>query len=165
MKKNLLFFAALCMIIISACAQQKKTTSKVDNKANEIVYVSMERTACFGQCPMYQTEIYADGTVKYTGKMFTEYTGIYESSITTDKVKDVFGELNKYQVDTCSAEYSNMIVDAPGLIYKVHYKDGRKQEIMNAQAGPSFLKSIGQFIDQTVQPNDKWKKTGDIDKQ
>lgn len=166
MKKNILSFTALCIIILSACAQQKKTTTNTKaNKAEEIVYVRMERTACFGQCPTYQTEVFANGKVIYTGKMFTEYEGIYESTISEKDAANVFTELESKHVDTCSKEYYSMIADAPGLIYEIHYKDGRKQEIMNAQAGPEYLRGIAQMIDKTVKPDDKWKKTGDLNKQ
>lgn len=164
MKKNLLSFAALCIIMLSACAQQKKTTDN-SAKVNNITYVRMERTACFGQCPTYKTEIFADGKVIYTGKMFTEYEGIYESTIPAKNAQSIFKDLETHQVDTCSDQYFSMIADAPGIIYEIHYEDGRKQEIINAQDGPQYLKHIAQDIDKAAKPDDKWKKTGDLNKQ
>lgn len=34
--------------------------------------IQLERTMCFGECPVYKVEILSDGTVNYNGEMFVE---------------------------------------------------------------------------------------------
>ncbi len=37
--------------------------------------ITLERTACFGACPVYTLSIYADGTVVYNGERFVDVEG------------------------------------------------------------------------------------------
>ncbi|MEZ5015969.1 MAG: DUF6438 domain-containing protein [Flavipsychrobacter sp.] len=172
MIKRLFSLAIISTVLLSAsCAQQKKatgnntttkaTTNSSTKTANDITSVTMERTSCFGRCPAYKTEIFSDGTVKYTSRSFTKYEGVYTSTIKTKEVSKLFAEMAAYQIDTCSAEYESLIADVPGIIF--HIMRGEKdQEIMNAHFGPSYLKSLAKRIDELATPNEKWKKISDI---
>jgi hypothetical protein len=37
--------------------------------------VTLRRTACYGTCPVYSLEIFADGFIRYVGVNFVQYTG------------------------------------------------------------------------------------------
>lgn len=162
MIKKLLSLGIISILLLTvSCAQQKKTVKnnpKVTTTTTSIISsVSMERTACFGRCPSYKTEIFSDGTVKYTSRNFTTYEGIYTSTIDQKDVAKLFAEFEANKVDTCSGEYQSMVADAPGIIY--HIKRGDKdQEIMNAEVGPSFLRDLADRIDKLATPDDSWKK-------
>lgn len=176
MIKRLFSLAIISTVLLSAsCAQQKKTTnnkatakstattSSSDATTKEITSVTMERTACFGRCPAYKTEIYSDGTVKYTSRSFTTYEGVYTSTIDKNEVSKLFADMKNYQIDTCSGEYQSLIADVPGIIF--HIMRGKEdQEIMNAHFGPDYLKGLAKRIDNLATPNDSWKKVGDIKK-
>ena len=43
--------------------------------------ITLQRTACFGACPVYTVSIYADGTVAYNGERFVEVEGTQTGSI------------------------------------------------------------------------------------
>src|ERR1041385_8201332 len=43
--------------------------------------ITLERTACFGTCPMYKLTIDSDGTVTFNGERFTKTTGIAKGKI------------------------------------------------------------------------------------
>jgi hypothetical protein len=61
-------------------------------QSNE-VRLTLERTACFGACPMYRMTLYADGTVVYEGDRFVEVTGKQTINIgaeTVDKLVGIF---------------------------------------------------------------------------
>lgn len=170
MKKNILSIVLICIVMVSACAQQKKTTTKAETstttkKTNDITYIRMERTPCFGQCPFYSIELTANGTVTYTGRQFTEYSGIYQKEISADKVAALFKKFQEKNVDTCSEEYTSMIADVPGLVYEIKYAGKEQsQQILNAHFGPHYLKEFSYEIDKIGQPDDSWKKIGEIDK-
>lgn len=158
--KNILSLLTAGVILMSACAQQKKTTSKAET-GSQIQELAMERTACFGQCPAYRVEIKKDGSVKYTGRHFTEYTGTYEIKTDPKKVAELFKSFDKYRVDTCQKSYDNKIPDLPGLIYQITYSGNKQQEIMNAHFGPDFLKQLGKEVDEFAKVDDTWTKTAD----
>ena len=37
--------------------------------------ITLERTACFGTCPIYKLTVYGDGRVEYEGERFVTVTG------------------------------------------------------------------------------------------
>jgi hypothetical protein len=165
MKKNLLGFVALLIVVMTACAQQKKSTAKKSatgaNVANTLSYVGMERTACFGRCPAYLVELFPDGKVRYTSHSFTEYEGIYEKNMGSAKTQEIIAEFKKLRVDTCKEDYDALIQDLPGLVY--HFKFGSKEKkVYNANFGPTYFKTMADKIDQFGLPDKTWKKVGEV---
>jgi hypothetical protein len=51
--------------------------------------ITLERTACFGSCPIYTLSIQGDGSVIYEGIDFVAVTGRQETRIGLDQVKDL----------------------------------------------------------------------------
>ena len=170
MKKNILGITALLVIVLTACAQQKKNTANnttagktaVSTKqAKQLNYVGMERTACFGRCPAYLIELYPDGLVRYTSRNFTEYEGIYEKNVGEAKTQEIITDFKNYRVDTCKDKYEAYVQDLPGIIYKFRYGNIEKR-IGNAEFGPDFLKTMANKIDKIGLPDNTWKKVGDV---
>lgn len=163
---------ASLMLVFTACAQQKKTAT--DNKTSTtaksskviagVSYIKMQRTACFGRCPSYQVEIFRNGIVRYTGRQFTEYTGVYEREIEPKQAQQLMKEFTTYRVDTCKDVYDNMIADLPGLIYDFTIS-GKEKQIANAHFGPKYLEAMGKKIDAVAKPGIGWKKVGDLPNQ
>jgi hypothetical protein len=55
-------------------------------EADAAVAITLERTACFGTCPVYTVTILEDGTVLYNGGDFVEVTGEQSSEIDPETV-------------------------------------------------------------------------------
>lgn len=168
MRKNILSFIALVVIIFSACAQQKKTTaSKATNtkKAVEssIQQIVMDRTACFGTCPTYRLEVNKDGKVIFKSWAFTEYEGTYEKKFAPEKVAALFKQFDDYKVDTCAEEYTSLIADVPGIMYYIQYPK-KEKKIMNAHFGPEFLNMLAKETDDNFKVDDTWTKTAEAEK-
>src|SRR5688572_29957955 len=64
--------------------QVKKTTSAVKPNLN-IKSVLMGRSACFGKCPTYTIEVFETGMLRYTGKSFVDYEGVYEKNLSREE--------------------------------------------------------------------------------
>jgi len=57
--------------------------------------ITMERTACFGPCPIYTLTIFDDGKVVYEGRDFVKKKGRAESKITKQQLADLIAEFTK----------------------------------------------------------------------
>ncbi|MGZ8842046.1 MAG: DUF6438 domain-containing protein [Pyrinomonadaceae bacterium] len=57
--------------------------------------ITLERTACFGTCPMYKVTIASDGTVTFNGERFTKTTGIAKGKISTSDFRQLVAEFEK----------------------------------------------------------------------
>lgn len=183
MKRKVLSFIAISAIAFGACAGQKKTAqtgagtpaTKMEAKdgntslvatseksePKEIVNLAMERTACFGTCPVYRVEMNSDGLVTYTGRYYTEYEGVYTKQYSAKDAEELFSKFEKHRVDTCSAEYNSLLQDVPGVYYYIDYNDKTEQTIANAHFGPVFLKDLSNEMDKYSKVDDSWTKIAD----
>lgn len=181
MKKSIVSFLVLTVVLFSACAQQKKATTnakdsvvssaKAPTTAGEMTtkgssmkqfsQIAMERTPCFGTCAAYRVEVNKDGSVRYISRHFTEYEGTYEKKFDASKVEELYKEFSSYRVDTCAEKYESLIQDVPGIMYYITYADNSEQVIRNAHFGPRFLKVLAKEVDKFSQVDDNWTKTAD----
>lgn len=166
MKKNILSFVTVTVIIFSACAQQKKATASktaVETKKSTpaIEQVVMERTPCFGTCPAYKLEVNKSGKVVFTSWSNTKAEGVFEKTFEPGKVQELFAQFEKKQVDTCKEEYDNMIPDVPGVNFYFKYDNGIETRISNAHFGPEFLQHLALATDKFSGVDDTWEKTAE----
>lgn len=134
------------MLFFTACTAQKKSAS------SDLSYVSMQRTACFGKCPVYKLEIYKDGLVRYTAIQFTPDSGVYEKNIGEEKAQKLLNSFAAHRPDTLQKEYNMPIADLPGI--NIVFKKGNTvKEVRNAEFGPMFLKELSLEMDELVKEN------------
>lgn len=186
MKRIIPVFIATTLIL-TACAQQKKatdstaasnnnetavvtTTAKAakiniateENKRGAIEQIAMERTACFGTCPVYRIEVNKDGSLIYIGRHYVDHEGTYRNKVSTSKVDELFKQFREYRIDTCSEEYNSLIQDVPGVYYYITYENSNdQQEIRNAHFGPEFLKRLSFEVDSFAKVDNSWDKIDD----
>lgn len=82
--------------------------------------IALERTACFGTCPIYTVTISADGTVSFEGRRFTKVQGSASGHITAAAFRDLAGEFEKVDYFSLPDEFTpgtklcpNMVTDMP----------------------------------------------------
>ena len=120
--------------------------------------VSMQRTSCFGRCPEYTVTVNRDGYVTYTGVRFTDYTGTYRKFVGKEQAAELLSEFHGYRVDTCQADYPEMVSDVPGINYSIQYRGSDVQTIHNAHFGPVFLRELARYVDELAKVDNSWKK-------
>jgi hypothetical protein len=126
------------------------------NIQTEGVVISMERTACYGTCPVYTLTIKGDGTVIYEGKDFVKVTGKQDSKISDDKVKKLIQEF--YDIDYFSLEDSytyrvnddgskTVVQDLPTTKTSITI-EGKTKSVDNYYGAPEKLKKLEDKIDE-----------------
>lgn len=73
--------------------------------------ITLERTACFGTCPIYKLEIFADGKVVYEGRDFVKRKGKAQGRITKAQVQQLVREFNRINYLSLDDEY---VSEGPG---------------------------------------------------
>lgn len=164
MKKNLFILIGISALAIGSCTAQKKAAQKKNKPASAtaqtISAVTMDRTACFGRCPIYSIEVRKDGTAVYKGKRFTEYSGVYTKNIGPANAAAILQGFTSHRADTCKERYDVLISDLPGINYALSFDTGKKM-IYNANYGPLFLKELASEIDKHTKVDGSWKKLAD----
>jgi hypothetical protein len=103
--------------------------------AAAVPVITLERTACFGTCPVYKLEIFADGKVVYEGKDFVKRKGKLQGRITKAAVQQLVREFNRINYFSLDDEYISegpncpeWWTDSPSAVTSINWK-GRKKTI------------------------------------
>jgi hypothetical protein len=90
------------------------TASPLGN--GEELVITLEKTACFGTCPVYSLKIKGDGTVIYAGEDFVQIQGIQEATINRDAIERLVTEFEKADYFSLNDSYTDFgISDMPSV--------------------------------------------------
>jgi len=107
----------------AAAAPSPETAQKRD------LYVQIERTPCYGRCPIDRVEAFSDGKVRYTGERFVPRQGTYTRQLTPDEIKKLEQMLRESAFETYDTLYDNPgISDLPSLVL-IYRLDGESRRI------------------------------------
>lgn len=113
------------------------STSKIE------LIISLQRTACFGTCPIYKIEIYTDGSGIYTGTRFVKNIGVSKFQLSKTDVNKILEFANKIGFSKMKNEYSEPITDLPTTYITINRKT-----IKDYTGAPEELKKLEELIDQ-----------------
>lgn len=142
---KLLSLLAICLLGAGAMSAQ-------DADAN--VAITLERTACFGTCPIYTVTILEDGTVLYNGERFVDVTGEQTGQIDPEVIAqmvEAFADAGYFEWDEA---YDTMtITDLPSVITSVT-RDGETHRITRYggdESAPLALAFLEVWVDEMAQ--------------
>jgi hypothetical protein len=153
MMRILVLFTLMLSLTLLTCAR----TSSSDP------VITLERTACFGTCPVYSLKIYEDGRVVYEGKEFVKKKGVAEKRIEKKALEELVAEFMKlnYLELKKKPDCTTSWTDFPSAITSLNWK-GRSNVVEHYHGceGPALLKELSKLedkIDETVN-TDQWIK-------
>lgn len=113
--------------------------------------ITLERTACYGTCPVYTVRILDDGTVVYQGDRFVAVTGEQTSEITPETVGSMVAAFkNAGYFDWDDAYETETVSDLPTVTTSVSL-DGTTHRIARYTGDgtvPLALPFLEQWIDE-----------------
>ena len=120
--------------------------------ASPQVALTLERTACFGFCPIYKLTVYGNGKVVYEGKRFVKVTGTRTTTISQTAVRKLIADFQKLNYFKLQDSYTGGHTDAPSAITSLTI--GKKQKIVNhylaSPNAPTQLTELENKIDAVV---------------
>jgi microsomal dipeptidase-like Zn-dependent dipeptidase len=113
------------------------------------IAITLERTACFGFCPVYSVRLTEDGTVTYEGKQHVKVLGTQTWKIDAATVRALAKEMQDAGFFELQDEYRSMVTDHP-TVFTSLTAGGRTKKVMDYVAGPQKLKDLEARIDQVA---------------
>src|SRR3954471_14210607 len=113
------------------------------------VTITLERTACFGTCPVYMVTIAADGQVEYDGKEFVRVKGHATAHIPPGDVAALVEAFETAGYFDLKDEYTANITDMPTTITSIRI-DGRFKRVRDYYNAPRPLKDLERLIDRVA---------------
>jgi hypothetical protein len=116
-------------------------------KKNEVV-VTIQRTACFGQCPIYDASFdLGNAELRYNGKKFVSLEGEHTYSLSAEEVKSIQDGLVECNFLSLSDSYDGPISDVPSCITSVKMHQELVKEVLNRMDGPEELEKFEDLLD------------------
>jgi len=130
----------------------KKNTKKIRSGI-----ITLQRTACFGTCPIYKITIFPDGRVVYEGERFVKVVGKRTARISPQAVKKLIAEFDKLNYLSLANSYRGGPTDLPFAITSLTI--GKQRKTVNHYLGspnaPEALTALENKID-TVVNSQRW---------
>ncbi|MBI1287609.1 MAG: hypothetical protein GC178_08535 [Flavobacteriales bacterium] len=161
-----LSIAALTFAAIGCKSNKDTTTSTGTTKENPAtmqtepqLLASIERTACYGQCPMYKATFFDNGEVKYVGKRFVENVGTYRTLISAEDVQDIKKKITESDYFGLDSLYPTPIADFPSCITEANL-NGTRKKVIDRRSPPDNLLGFERFLDSLLKDRE-WEKVSD----
>ena len=93
-------------------------------------YIKLQRTMCYGTCPVYSVTVDNEGNVNYHGEMFVYKSGEQHWKISKKKVEQLNDLIEDFGFKSFIYEPGEeFITDQPSCITTVKYSNGKTKEI------------------------------------
>jgi hypothetical protein len=152
---------ALLLCLVS-CAPRKAATPPAEDSAAQLTVepaITLERTACFGGCPVYRLWVAPSGEVTYEGKAHVRKLGPATGKIPLERLLGLLSELEKAGYFSFASRYTvnepacgRHASDSPSVITSVTLR-GRTKRIEHdygCGGAPGALVVLERRIDEVV---------------
>ncbi len=157
---KIFFFLFSIALLASACCKYKTQGSIA---AYEVI--TIERTGCFGKCPVYRAVIMSDGTAVYEGTREVEKKGKHSAKLNCKTFNTLLKQAEAMKFIDFADKYptdGRAIVDLPAL--NISFNDGTKtKKVIGKQGAPPAYYEFGKAIDAALNEA-KWKNEAGVDK-
>jgi hypothetical protein len=142
MKKRILIMMLSLLVVTTAAVSAQGSAAEP--------VITLERTACFGTCPVYRVSIFEDGTVRYNGSDFVSVTGEQTNQIdpaTVSQMVQAIAEAGYFEWDEA---YQNQSVTDLATVTTSVTRDGETHQIVHYLGdfgAPAALSFLEQWID------------------
>jgi hypothetical protein len=142
-----LFFTIL-LLMFSCKLSQKVVAEKNENA----LVLSMERTACYGRCPVFDVKIFESGLLIYNGKQFVKDTGCFRVQLTQKEVLAVQTQFDKsiFSFNDNYPEKNVFVTDLPTCILYYKSAKGEKRITDRRSQTPIELTKLEETIDMLI---------------
>ena len=148
MRTLLTILTVACMAMCSFDAFAKNDETRPPRTGFSI---SLERTACFGTCPIYRVRITGDGRVTFDGERFVAAMGHHERRITRAAVERLRRQVETSGFFGFRSHYEPRSTDSPSLIISVTNRGRARTVRADASADmPRALPGLADAIDQAA---------------
>lgn len=149
MIQKFVFSILLSFALITSC----KNSQINHNFKDSDLIVSLERTPCFGKCPIYLISVDQNGVVRYDAKKFCDTTGVFCFKLNKSEFKMLKNMVNDVNFSSISEKYpENTVVpvDLPSIRLNLVQKNLQKQVLLQGgaiESAPQILKKIVEKVD------------------
>jgi hypothetical protein len=126
------------VFLYSSCNLSSSSTYEIQKK----LIISLNKTACFGTCPVYKIKIYNNQSAIFEGVKFVEKEGSYNFKISKKEINTILNKAKKINFQKMEDEYTELITDLPTTYIMINNK-----QIKDYYGAPKELKELEEIIE------------------
>ncbi len=139
----------ICILSLFSC---RATKEEMDTS----VVISMQKTKCFGACPVYTIDIYESGMVYFNGKENVDKIGEFKIRLSKKELNRLIDLFTENRFFDLQDKYVSDVSDLP-TTYVYFSHNGKRKRIMDYDGAPQNLKKLENEVSQLVKIP-KWKQ-------
>lgn len=148
-------YVAFFTLAISLLAFSCKSTKRVTNLKKDEVRFSLDKSACFGNCPIYNLTITQDGYATFEGIANSDKLGIYGKQITDDQFHSIEKAFIESDFESFPKNIPSQIADLPSIA--IGYHNGNEYKMVTGKEDrPEQLLQL-QFMLEKIADSGGWK--------
>lgn len=148
---KVLGYLLIATTLFIACKNNEKTSSSAEQKTEysnnheDSLFFFMKKTACLGQCPVYDLEIKHSGEASINARHFLPFEGKFNSSFSQPELDSIKSLIQACDYFNLEKSYDSPITDVPSTITEIHLDD-KSNRVKNRYKGPKALSSLQIYI-------------------
>jgi len=147
-------FLSILLFLVVSCSKKTCTTKTTNNNH---FYLAMDKTPCFGQCPIYTVEVFGNGQLKLDARRFNDPDGNFSSVLDSDEMVKLQNLANNLKWDTFKEEYLTGYSDLPSTVLTYSKTIGDTLYVRyESDKAPKELMDLASEID-IIKNSVKWK--------
>ncbi len=119
--------------------------SRTSELAGEKLIIEMEKTACYGQCPVYTVKIDESGSGLFIGIENTKRLGLFSFHLRQEEMEELLSSFEKIRFFELEDRYFDYVTDLP-TTYLTYRSGGREKKVMDYHGAPEELKDLERQI-------------------
>lgn len=136
------------LLVLSITSVLTACTGSYPLTDDEIV-IELQRTPCYGSCPVHTIKIGKNGKGLYEGVRNSEYTGTYRFRLTTEEMARLERSFENTGFFDLEDRYYRHVSDLP-TTWITFRSGGRSKKIMDYYGAPEKLKNLEKEIENLV---------------
>ena len=116
----------------------------------ESVKITLQRNACYEECPWYSVEVHGDGSVFYDGKSYVAVRGHHRDRVPRNNVLELVRMFEQADYYSLPAQYSRCFLDTETQVTSIEI-DGQRKQVFSCTAGepptPAAIFKLERAID------------------
>ncbi len=155
-----IFYTCVIVVFTFSCRTTKPDSSFTDFPGTEsdslVAYI--ERTVCFGICPVYSIRIFRSGYVLYNGEKNITPLGKHYLYLTPEQFRAIGEQADAIGYFDLNDAYQNPhLTDFPTVYTEVRFR-GKKKKVTHYDADPPRnLVEMEKYLDSLFPPGTEWK--------
>ncbi len=137
---------SLFLLLTLSCGVSKNRSEQKTKEVNKELIISLERTPCYGTCPIYKMEVFSDGSAFFHGERFVDKIGDFQFTVSKKTIDYILKRAEEIGFFEMEDIYTGNITDLPKTITFIKSEKGEKK-IIDYYNAPKILKEFESLVD------------------